>query len=161
MSDKPLPPDPIAQSLLAASIRQAAVERPTSIGGTPELARAISGNIYRFSDNELRLRSFVLNFFDDPSWEATTDSERAGGAIQRFSGPMGLEGVSRKGAPAFYGTDAAKGRWLNEHTFALERRTLGHGESQTWTLTFEGNKAMVSLETTDGGKFQLNGETSN
>ena len=161
MSDKPLPPDPIAQSLLAASIRQAAVERPTSIGGTPELARAISGKIYRFSDNELRLRSFVLNFFDDPSWEATTDSERAGGAIQRFSGPMGLEGVSRKGAPAFYGTDAAKGRWLNEHTFALERRTLGHGESQTWTLTFEGNKAMVSLETTDGGKFQLNGETSN
>jgi hypothetical protein len=38
---------------------------------------------------------------------------------------------------------------------------LGHGETQIWTLSFEGNKATVSLETTDGGKFQLHGETSN
>jgi CubicO group peptidase (beta-lactamase class C family) len=158
-SDNPLPPDPIAQSLLAASVRQAATEKPNSVGGTPELARAISGKIYGFSDNELRLRSFVLNFFDAPSWEATTNSGAAGGPIQRFSGPMGLDGISRRSPPASYGIDAAKGRWLNQHTFALERRTLGHGETQTWTLTFEGNKAMVSLETTDGGKFQLHAET--
>jgi CubicO group peptidase (beta-lactamase class C family) len=160
-SDKPLPPDPIAQSLLAGSIRQAATEKPTSVGGTPELARAISGKIYRFSDNELRIRTFLLNFFDsDSSWEITTSTGRADVPIQRFSGLMGLDGVSRKSPPAFYGINAAKGRWLHDHTFALERRILGHGETQTWTLSFEGNKVTVGLETTDGDKRELRGETS-
>ena len=160
-SDKPLAPDPIAQSLLAASIRQAATEKPTSVGGTPELARAISGKIYRFSDNELRIRTFLLNFFDtDSSWEIMTNTGPTNAPIQRFSGLMGLDGISRKSSPTFYGINAAKGRWLNEHAFALERRILGHGETQTWTLYFDGNKATVSLETTDGGKWELHGETS-
>jgi CubicO group peptidase (beta-lactamase class C family) len=160
-SDKPLPPDPIALSLLAASIRQATIEKPTSVGGTPELARAISGKTYRLSDNSLRIRSFLLNFFDsDSSWEIMTNTDRAGVPIQRFSGLMGLDGIFRKSPPAFYGINAAKGRWLNEHTFALERRILGHSETQTWTLSFEHNKVTVSLENTDGGKWELRGEMS-
>jgi hypothetical protein len=160
-SDKPLPPDPIAQSLLAASIRQAATEKPTSVGSIPELARAISGKTYRFNDNALRIRTFLLNFFDsDSSWEITTNTGRAEVPVQRFSGLMGLDGISRKSPPAFYGINAAKGRWLNEHTFALERRILGHGETQTWTLSFDGNQVTVSLENTDGGKWELRGETS-
>jgi CubicO group peptidase (beta-lactamase class C family) len=159
-SDKPLPPDPIAQSLLAASIRQAATERPTSVGSTPELARVISGKIYRLGDNELRIRTVLLNFFDtDSSWEIMADSGPTNAPIQRFSGLMGLDGISRKSSPTFYGINAARGRWLNEHTFALERRILGHSETQTWMLSFEGNKATVTLETTDGNKFELHGET--
>ena len=62
-SDKPLPPDSIATSLLAASIRQAATEKPSSVGGTPELAKAISGKTYRLSDNVLHVKTFSLNFF--------------------------------------------------------------------------------------------------
>ena len=73
---------------------------------------------------------------------------------------MGLDGISRKSAPAFYGINAAKGRWLNEHTFVLERRILGHSETQSWTLSFEGNKVTVNLEDTDGGKWELRGELS-
>jgi len=160
-SDKPLPPDPIAQTLLAASIRAAATEKPTAVGGTPELAQAISGRVYRLSDNKLRIRTFLLNFFDsDSSWEITTSTGRADVPIQRFSGLMGLDGIFRKSAPAFYGINAAKGRWLNDHTFALERRILGHSETQSWTLSFEGNKVTVSLEDTDGGKWELQGEQS-
>ena len=160
-SDKPLPPDPIAKSLLAASIRLAATEKPSSVGGTPELARAISGKIYRFSDNKLRVRTFSLNFFDsDSSWEITTNSARPELPVQRFSGLMGLDGIFRKSSPAFYGINAAKGRWLNEHTFALERRILGHGETQTWTLNFDGYKVTVNFENTDGFKTELRGETT-
>src|SRR5260370_29929788 len=66
-SDQPLPPDPIATSLLAASIRLAATEKPSSVGDVPELARAISGKIYRFIDNKLRVRTLSLNFFDSAS----------------------------------------------------------------------------------------------
>src|SRR5258708_4044578 len=121
-SDQPLPPDPIAKSLLAASIRLAATEKPSSVGGVPELARAISGKIYRFSDNKLRVRTLSLNFFDsDSSWEIITNTARPELPTQRFSGLMGLDGVFRKSPPAFCGINAAKGRWLNEHTFALRR----------------------------------------
>jgi len=65
---------------------------------------------------------------------------------------MGLDGIFRKSPPATYGINAAKGRWLNEHTFALEHRILGHGETQIWTLTFDGKKVNVDFENTDGFK---------
>ncbi len=102
-----------------------------------------------------------MNFFDtDSSWEVIANTGPTNAPIQRFSGLMGLDGISRKSSPTFYGVNAAKERWLSEHAFALERRILGHGETQTWTLSFEGNKAAVNLETTDGGKWELHGEMS-
>jgi hypothetical protein len=35
-SEKPLPTDPIAKALMTNAIRNAAVERPSAIGGTPD-----------------------------------------------------------------------------------------------------------------------------
>jgi CubicO group peptidase (beta-lactamase class C family) len=161
-SDAPLPPDPIAKSLLAASIRQAATERPTAVAAAPELAKAISGKTFQFDDNVLHVKSFTLNFFDsDSSWEITTDSGKPDRPTERFSGLMGLDGVFRKSPPAFYGINAAKGRWLNEHTFAIERRILGHSETQTWTLAFDGDKVSVAFENTDGSKAELHGALKN
>jgi hypothetical protein len=48
--------------LLTNATRQAATERPNAIGGTPELANAVSGKAYNFFDNVLRFKSFTLNF---------------------------------------------------------------------------------------------------
>ena len=59
---------------------------------------------------------------------------------------MGLDGIFRK-ALSFYGINAAKGRWLNEHNFALERRILGHSENDNWVLTFDGDKVTMILKT--------------
>jgi len=158
-SDTPLPPDPIAKSLLAASIRQAATERPSAVGGIPELAKAISGKTLQFDTNELRIKTFTLNFFDsDSSWVITTESGRPDRPIDRFTGLMGLDGVFRKSPPAIYGINAAKGRWLNEHTFALERRILGRGETQAWAFTFDGNRVTLKFENTDGTTAELRGE---
>jgi len=73
------------------------------------------------------VRTFSLNFFDSdssPSWEITTNTGNANRPTERFSGLMGLDGIFRKSPPAYYGINATKGRWLNEHTFALERRIL-------------------------------------
>jgi CubicO group peptidase (beta-lactamase class C family) len=158
-SETPLPADPIATALLAASIRQAATERPSAVGGTPELAKAISGKTFRLDANVLRVKTFSLNFFDtDSSWVITTDTGKPDRPAERFSGLMGLDGIFRKSPPATYGINAAKGRWLNEHTFAVERRILGHSETQTWTLTFDGNQVRVAFENTDGTKAELHGE---
>jgi CubicO group peptidase (beta-lactamase class C family) len=158
-SDTPLPSDPIATSLLAASLRQAATEKPSSVGGIPELAKAISGKTFQFDQNELRVKTVTLNFFDsDSSWVVTTDTGNSDRPTERFTGLMGLDGIFRKSPPATYGINAAKGRWMNEHTFALERRILGHGETQIWTLTFDGTKVNVDFENTDGFKTKLRGE---
>jgi CubicO group peptidase (beta-lactamase class C family) len=158
-SDTPLPSDPIATSLLAASLRQAATEKPSSVGGIPELAKEISGKTLQFDQNELRVKTVTLNFFDsDSSWVVTTDTGNSDRPTERFTGLMGLDGISRKSPPATYGINAAKGRWMNEHTFALERRILGHGETQIWTLTFDGKKVNVDFENTDGFKTKLRGE---
>lgn len=158
-SDTPLPADPIAKSLLGASIRQAATEKPSSVGGTPELAKAVSGKVYQFNDNLLHVKSFTLNFLNsDSSWVITTYTGKADRPTDRFTGLMGLDGVFRKSPPAIYGINAAKGRWLNERTFSLERRILGRGETQTWALTFDGNKVTVDFENTDGFKAELHGE---
>jgi CubicO group peptidase (beta-lactamase class C family) len=157
-SDAPLPADPVAQGLLAAAIRTAATEKPSAVGPTPDLAKDISSKSFTFTENELHVKSFKLNLFgEDPSWEITTDTGKDH-SIQRFSGLMGLDGVFRKSPPAFYGINAVKARWIGQHTFEIDRRILGHSETQLWTLTFDGNKVDVAFENTDGFKTHLHGE---
>ena len=41
---------------------------------------------------------------------------------------------------------------INEHTFRIERRILGHGETQSWELTVVGKRVDISFESTDGTK---------
>ena len=155
-ADTALPPDPVSQALLAAVIRRAATETPLDVGGTPDLAKDISGVAYQFAENRLNVTSFTLNLTGpDPSWQITTDKDHF---PQTFSGLIGLDGVFRKSPPAFYGINATRGRWLGQHIFQVERRILGHSETQMWALTFDGNKVDVSYQDTDGFKAQLHGE---
>jgi CubicO group peptidase (beta-lactamase class C family) len=159
-SDTPLPPDSVAQSVLAASIRAAATEKPSPIGETPELAKAVSGKTWQLAKNGLDAKSFSLNLTgENPSWEIVTDTGKPDNPTERFSGLLGLDGMFRK-SPAYYGTNAVKGRWINARTFAVERRILGHSETQLWTLAFDGNKVTVNFEDTDGTKVEMHGEAS-
>jgi len=157
-SDRLLPDNPLAQALLAKAIRRAAEDKPYVVGNTPELAKSISGKVYGFADNKLHVKSFTLNFYEsDSSWVITTYGEPGS---NRFTGLVGLDGLYRKSPPAGYGINAARGRWTSEHTFVMERRILGHSETQTWALTFDGDKVTVNFENTDGFKAELHGETS-
>ena len=73
-------------------------------------------------------------------------------------GILGLDGSFRKSPPVNYGINASKGRWLDERTFALERRILGRSETQLWILAFDGNKVEIAFENTDGIKAKMSGE---
>jgi CubicO group peptidase (beta-lactamase class C family) len=157
-SDRPLPENPFAQALLVKAIQRAAEQKPYVIAQVPELAKAISGKPYSFLDNKLRVKSFTLNFYEsDSSWVITTYGDKG---PNRFTGLVGLDGSYRRSPPAPYGINAARGRWTSEHTFVMERRILGHSETQTWALTFEGDKVTVNFENTDGLKAELQGEQS-
>jgi CubicO group peptidase (beta-lactamase class C family) len=157
-SDASLPPDTAGQSLLAASIQKAAAERASPVGLTPELAKLISGKSYRLNDNDLHVKTFSLNLVDaNPSWEITTATERLDRPTARFGGSIGLDGLFRKSS-APYGVDAVKGSWLDDHTFVVERRILGHADTQKWTLAFTGKTVDVTFESTDGANVKLHGE---
>jgi hypothetical protein len=158
-SDASLPPDSVAQALLAVSIQKAATERASPVGPAPELAKTISGKSYRLSDNDLHVKTFSLNLVGpNPSWEYSIATESLDRPTARLAGLIGLDGLYRKSS-APYGIDAVKGSWLDDHTFEVERRILGHGEMQKWTLAFDGNKVDVTFESTDGANAKLHGET--
>jgi hypothetical protein len=157
-SDTSLPPNSAAQALLAASIQKAATERASQVGPAPELAKTISGKSYRLSDNDLHVKTFSLNLVDpNPSWEYSIATERLDRPTARFTGLIGLDGLFRKSSTPS-GIDAVKGTWLDDHTFVVERRILGHGDTQKWILGFEGKKVDVTFESTDGAKVKLHGE---
>ncbi|HXZ15335.1 MAG TPA: serine hydrolase [Roseiarcus sp.] len=161
-TDVALPPDPAAEALLAASIEKAATERPSPVGATPELAKTISGKTYRLADNDLHVKTLSLSLVGpDPSWELTTSTMRLDRPTARYAGPIGLDGLFRKSPPRSYGIDAVKGGWSDDHTLVVDRRILGHGERQRWTLAFDGDKVDVKFENTDGLKAELHGEAAN
>jgi CubicO group peptidase (beta-lactamase class C family) len=159
-SEASLPLDSAAESLLAASIQKAATERASPVGSTPELAKLISGKSYRLNDNDLHVKTFSLNLVGpDPSWEIITATQRLDRPTARYGGSVGLDGLFRKSS-ASYGVNAVKGSWLDNHTFLVERRILGHGEMQRWTLAFDGKTVNIKFESTDGAEMELHGETN-
>jgi CubicO group peptidase (beta-lactamase class C family) len=157
-SETPLPANPEGMSQLAEAISRAATEPLSLMPEPPETAKAISGMTYAFPSNDLRVKTLTLRLTEPrPSWEYTIDTGE-NHTIQHFAGLIGLDGRFRKSPPASYGIDAVKGRWIDENTFEVERRILGHSETELWVLRFEGDDLDASYETTDGLKKQLHGK---
>jgi hypothetical protein len=75
-----------------------------------------------------------------------------------LSGPIGLDGVYRKSEPTASGIAAVKGTWLNGSTFEIERQTVGTGEQQKWTLSFDGAKLHVRSKSLGGREVLIDGE---
>jgi hypothetical protein len=151
-------PNPEGVALLTESIERAATEPASLMPEPPETAKAISGRTYVFPDNALHVKTLTLRLTEPrPSWEYTTDNGEDH-SIQHFAGLIGLDGRFRKSPPASYGIDAVKGRWIDESTFEVERRILGHSETEVWVLRFEGDDLDARYETTDGFKKELRGQ---
>jgi len=164
-SSQPLQSDPVAQSLLAASIHKAATEgRPSAVTSAPELAKAISGKTYQLSYNPLHVKAITLDFSGpDCIWKTTIDPGEPDQPLIVSEGHVGLDGTFKNGPPAQSGPStatAAKGRWLNNHTFEVERQILGHGETQIVQLAFSGDGVEVSYRDTDGSRGSAFGKAA-
>ena len=157
-SEKPLPPDPEGEAALSASLLDAATEKATPVGPMSELARSVSNKIWRFSDNELRVRAIRLNLASEaPTFELTIYSDKPGGRDWILPEPIGLDGRSR-GKRTAYAFVANKGSWLDSRTFVLERRFLGDGAMVYWSFQFEGDQVNLRFRNTDGYAIELRGE---
>lgn len=111
-SDEPLPPDPEGASALSASLLKAATEKATPVGPASDLVDAVSNKTWRFSDNELLVRTIRLNLAaETPTFELSIYSDKPGGGNTGLSEPIGLDGRSR-GKFADYAFAANKGSWV-------------------------------------------------
>jgi hypothetical protein len=166
-SDTALAFDAASAHLLANKILDVSTEKPTAVGATPEMAAIISGKVYRFPPNAINAKSLSL-ILTDP--QAHYDMEMYGSdAIEsgpRFTGPIGLDGLYRKGEPAYLQAlairevDAVKGTWQDDHTFVIDRLILGLGQpSERWTLTSDGEKLHVRVKLVDGSEISMDSQT--
>jgi CubicO group peptidase (beta-lactamase class C family) len=147
-SESALPPNPDAAEQLANAIKDAATEKPTAVGPTPEIASAISGKTYKFAEGSLTLylsgarpHLEFERYYHDPLIPSV-----------KYDVPIGLDGLYRKGQPMIFGYNAifpghnpneipvAKGRWTDAQTFVIDTQALGYGEQRQITLTFSGTK---------------------
>jgi hypothetical protein len=160
-SDRPLPPDPEGEAALSASLLKAATEQATPVGPASDQVAVVSNKTWRFSDNELFVRTIRLNVADEtPAFELSIYSATPGVGNFMLSEPIGLDGRSR-GKLAAYALVANKGSWQDSRTFVLERRFLGNGEMVYWTLQFEDDRLNVRFRNTDGYAVELRGEPVN
>jgi CubicO group peptidase (beta-lactamase class C family) len=149
-SDAALAPNPEGEAILSESVKRAASEPLRLMPDPPETAQAISGRTYALLDNDLHVKTLTLRLTEPlPSWEFTIQ-DRKDQPIERVAGLIGLDGRFRKSPRANHGIDAVKGRWISDETFEVERRILGHGETELWVLRFDGENVEAHYENTDG-----------
>lgn len=101
-------------------------KRALTVGGTPALQQSISGRSYRLEENRFHLTTISLRLTGDvPMWVLETNTGKPGAAIEFFPGPLGLDGRFRLAAPNRFGVAAARGRWVSDNRFEIERHILG------------------------------------
>jgi hypothetical protein len=52
-----------------------------------------------------------------------------------------------------------KGKWSDDHTLVIDRQTLGTGEGQKWSLSFDGDKLSLRGKGRDGREVSVDGES--
>jgi hypothetical protein len=161
-SDAPLRPDAVAQSLLTSRIEDAASEKRSPVFvEQPDIAKTISGKVYRFPNNPLRLSTVSLRLDgQSPSYAYELKSARPDGPAQRFEGPIGLDGVYRTSAPTSLGITAAKGAWSYDKSFVAQLQELGADDLRTVILSFKDKAVDLIFKPREGPAVELRGEAS-
>jgi hypothetical protein len=152
-----LPANPDGADQLAKAIADVATEKPTEVRAAPGLASAISGKIYNFPDSPLGIRSLTLHLTDaQPTY--TIRVVYPDGFTIGLDGPIGLDGLYRKGPRTDFGVRAAKGSWVDDQTFLIDFQYVGAGEQRRWSLRFDGDKVTLSGKSKDGRDISVDSE---
>ena len=166
VSEAAIAADPAATADLAERVKAAAIEQPAPTGpgsgGPPPIAKAVTGKIWRFDRNPMRIKSLILRFDDaQPSYEYELDSGPPNAPAGRFGGPLGLDGRFAVGGHQPYGPSAARGTWSADGTnLVLEIQTLGNDDEARSTLVFGDKTVELSVEWAGGFKAKATGRTA-
>jgi hypothetical protein len=158
-SETALAPNPVGANLLAGKILHASTEKPTAVGAIPQSASVISGKTYRFPYNELKVKSLSLGLTGpQPHYELEIYTQYQSNASLKFTGPIGLDGLYRKGASTPLGVIGLKGTWLNDHAFAIDLQLVGGDSDQRWILSVDGQKPNLRGKDREGSEVSIDGE---
>jgi CubicO group peptidase (beta-lactamase class C family) len=149
-SDTELASNPAGAKLLANKLLEVSTQKRTEVSSASSISAAISGKVYQFPPNGLRIKSLSLYLADAWPHYALETYPSGTTATLKFTGPIGFDGHYQKGELVYYGLSdrlegsprvtAAKGTWQGENTLLIERLELGQGEpAERWTLMFFGD----------------------
>ena len=156
-SDTALPPDAAGTALLVNALHEISTEKPSAVGVTPALASAISGKSYQFPGNALNIKMMSLTLADaNPRFDLEITAP--GITSLKFGGPIGLDGLYRKGEPTVFGMTAFKGMWSDDRSFVIDAQFLGAGEQRKWTLSFDGERPTLHGKAKDGHEVAIAAE---
>jgi hypothetical protein len=130
------------------------------------MAAIISRMVYRFPPNAMNLKSLSLILTDpQPRYDLELYARDTTKPGLKFTGPIGLDGLYRKGEPTYLQAmairrvNAVKGAWQDDHTFVIDRLILGQGKpAERWTLKFDGEKLDVRAELGEGPEIIIGGD---
>ena len=169
-SDTELAGNPAGAKLLANKLLAASTQKSTEVGPASSLSAAISGKVYKFPPNGLRIKSLSLFLADAwPHYDLET-YPRGATASLKFSGPIGFDGHYQNGELVYHGfsdrfegsprVTAAKGTWQGENTLLIRRLELGQGEpAERWTLMFFGDKLSLLAQFPEDPEIVIEGQT--
>jgi CubicO group peptidase (beta-lactamase class C family) len=141
-SEHPLPANQEGFARLKERI-EAATKPPSTrpLPKMPPLAERISGRTFQLGANSLNLKTLRLRF--------GSASEAAAELLWKehlMTVPLGLDGVERFSTNSVINLpQAAKGEWLNDHTFLLQLDLAGGINCYRLTLTFSEGGSKVTL----------------
>jgi CubicO group peptidase (beta-lactamase class C family) len=156
-ADKDFQADAKGEARLDAALQSAATERRDEVEEPPPLAAVISGKLYDFDTNPLRLKSLSLDLSGpNPTWSVSREKSATDETVRSVTWPIGLNGVFPDGASQ-EGAPLVKGRWLSATSFEAQRRVLGQGVTDKWLFEFQGAAIDLHLENNEGLTADIHG----
>lgn len=146
-SDSAIPENPAALEKLKRSLLHSAepVSEPRNVG-MPDMARSVSGVVFRLSSNPLDLRSLRLDFTKDS--EAAITLQFAGA---KWTTPLGLDGRRRFAPVGPHGLSVGTvGRWLSDSEFLLDLDTVANVNHFIFRIRFGDNRAHLTINEVTG-----------
>jgi len=169
-SDTELASNPVGARLLANKLLAVSTQKSTKVGPASSLSVAISGKVYKFPPNDLRIKSLSLFLGDAwPHYDLETYPRDTTASLM-FTGPIGFDGQYHNGELVYHGfsdrfegsprVTAAKGIWQGENTLLIRRLELGQGEpAERWTLMFFGEKLTLLAQFPEAPEILIEGQT--
>jgi hypothetical protein len=96
----------------------------------------------------------------NPSYEYELRAGRPDAPVERFEGPIGLDGVYRAGVPTNQGITVAKGAWSSDQSFVVQFEELGGDNLRKAILSFRDNAVDLVFIPEHGPSVDLHGEAS-
>jgi CubicO group peptidase (beta-lactamase class C family) len=157
-SPQALPAAPGAHADLVRRIQEAATEKTSPAEPLSATAGAVTGRTYRFDRNALGMTALTLDLrASNPQYEMLFNGSGATTGVQRFAGPVGLDGSFRANKNPSGPLLAVRATWTDAATLSMVSQWLTDGVVSSYTLRFDGNTVDVDYRDNTGTDLQLHG----